>query len=622
MAEGTGTNIGKAYIQIMPSADGIKGKLESLFGEEGVKAGKGFAGKFSGALGTLGKGMLTATAALGAGAMAAGGAFAAAAGNVASYGDNIDKMSQKMGLSAEKYQEWDAIMQHSGTSMEAMKAGMKTLANAAVGNNKAFQELGFTQEQLAGMSQEQLFEATISALQGVEDTTKRTYLAGKLLGRGATELGPLLNQSAEDTEKMRQRVHDLGGVMSDKAVKASAQFQDSLQDMQTAISGIGRNMLAEFLPGLSGVMDGIGDIFAGRKGTGKIEKGVDRLISAAETAIPKAMKVGGAIVEKLGGAIMQHAPTLLSAGGEMLLTIVRGLVEKLPEVPAAAFAMFRSLSGTLSEQLPELIPVAVEAVLNFVDGLITNSDQLIDGALALMGALVEGVVRSIPILVEKAPVLIAHFVEALARNLPKIVESGGSMLYSLLEGIHNGFWELFQMGADAAGEFVEGVKNRGRAIYESGKDLLDLFIQGIKARIAALVETVKGVAGTVKDYLGFSEPKKGPLSNFHTFAPDMMEGYAGGITENAWRVRRAVEDSVDFADAFREPGVVQMPTVQGWSGHLSTPEPRFVDNTTGGGRRLPESVTVVLQLDKTELGRVVVPLVDEERRRLGVRLAT
>ena len=149
-----------------------------------------------------------------------------------------------------------------------------------------------------------------------------------------------------------------------------------------------------------------------------------------------------------------------------------------------------------------------------------------------------------------------------------------------------------------------------------------MFIQGIKARIAALVETVKGVAGTVKDYLGFSEPKKGPLSNFHTFAPDMMEGYAVGITENAWRVRRAVEDSVDFADAFRVPGVVQMPTVQGRGGRPSTPEPRFVDNTTGGGRSLPESVTVVLQLDKTELGRVVVPLVDEERRRLGVRLAT
>jgi hypothetical protein len=95
-------------------------------------------------------------AALGGAVMAAGGTMVAASGNVAQYGDQIDKMSQKMGLSAEAYQEWDAVMQHSGTSMEAMKASMKTLANAAETNSAAFGELGISQEQLASMSQEEL----------------------------------------------------------------------------------------------------------------------------------------------------------------------------------------------------------------------------------------------------------------------------------------------------------------------------------------------------------------------------------------------------------------------------------------------------------------------------------
>ena len=67
---------------------------------------------------------------------------------LAQYGDHIDKQSQKMNMSAQAYQEWDAVMQHSGTSMEAMKSSMKTLANAAVSNNKAFEELGITQEQV------------------------------------------------------------------------------------------------------------------------------------------------------------------------------------------------------------------------------------------------------------------------------------------------------------------------------------------------------------------------------------------------------------------------------------------------------------------------------------------
>ena len=119
----------------------------------------------------LGKGLVTAakagTAAVTAVTAAAGAmsaAFIKGTSDVAQYGDSIDKMSQKMGLSAEAYQEWDFIMQHSGTSMESLKAGMKTLANAVESGNDAFSRLGITQEQIASMNNEELFSATISRI--------------------------------------------------------------------------------------------------------------------------------------------------------------------------------------------------------------------------------------------------------------------------------------------------------------------------------------------------------------------------------------------------------------------------------------------------------------------------
>ena len=62
----------------------------------------------------------------------------------------------------------------------------------------------------------------------------------------------------------------------------------------------------------------------------------------------------------------------------------------------------------------------------------------------------------------------------------------------------------------------------------------------------SLKDTVSRVAGTVRDYLGFSEPKKGPLSNFHTFAPDMMELFAQGIRDNEQLVRNQVARSLAF----------------------------------------------------------------------------
>ena len=74
-----------------------------------------------------------------------------------------------------------------------------------------------------------------------------------------------------------------------------------------------------------------------------------------------------------------------------------------------------------------------------------------------------------------------------------------------------------------------------------GKDLIDNFIAGIMAKWESLKETVSSVAQTVKDFLGFSEPSKGPLSNFHTYGPDMMENYSNGIKNAQYLVKDAVQ---------------------------------------------------------------------------------
>lgn len=86
---------------------------------------------------------------------------------------------------------------------------------------------------------------------------------------------------------------------------------------------------------------------------------------------------------------------------------------------------------------------------------------------------------------------------------------------------------------------VEWLKNLPQQALTWGRDMLDNFVQGIKDKIAKLGDALKGAAQKVKNFLGFSEPKEGPLSNFHTYAPDMMELYAEGITQNVGLVTSA-----------------------------------------------------------------------------------
>lgn len=82
-----------------------------------------------------------------------------------------------------------------------------------------------------------------------------------------------------------------------------------------------------------------------------------------------------------------------------------------------------------------------------------------------------------------------------------------------------------------------------------GKDLVSNFIGGIKENLPSLKDVIKGAGQLIKDFIGFSEPKKGPLSNFHTYAPDMMDLFIKGIKDNEGKLQNQIAKTFDFETA-------------------------------------------------------------------------
>jgi hypothetical protein len=568
--------------------------------DESSEKASSFASKIGAGLKTAGKVGAVAIGAIGTAATAVTTSMIKGAGEVASYGDNIDKMSQKMGLTAEAYQEWDAVLQHSGTSIESMQASMKTLANAVETGNEAFEKLGLSQEQLAEMSQQDIFEATIAALQEVEDDTERTYLAGKLLGRGATELGALLNTSAEDTEKMRQRVHELGGVMSDEAVKASAQFQDNMQDLQTAFGGIKNKIMSDMLPSLNNLTEGFTKLLAGEEGADEqigegidllvtnITEGFGRVVEVGSTILPSIVEsiinnlpqlftVGEELLSTIVDAVTTYAPSLLSAGLEIIQTLITGITESLPDLVNSAVDIIKSLADFLVENVDTLTTAAIDLVFAIVDAL-TDPDTLvtlIEAAVEIIIALAEGLVNAVPKLIEKAPVIVGNLVTAIIKAAPRLASAALELIGTLVRGIVEGFAKIFEVGGKVISKFGEGVtkkfndlRNWGRDIIEQvkagltkkledaknwGKDLITNFTDGIKAKWDSLKSTLSETGDKIKSFLGFSEPEQGPLSDFHTYAPDMMDLFIKGIKDNEAMLQRAVADAFDFENLIEAP---------------------------------------------------------------------
>ena len=531
--------VARAVVTIVPTMEGAQQTITNELTQVASSSGVASAGQSAGStfVAGLGKGLAVAgaaTAAVTAAAIKAADSFVTAASDVAAYGDNIDKMSQKMGISAEAYQEWDFVMQHCGTSMESLKSSMKTLATAAENNSEAFERLGMSQEDVAQMSQEDLFGATIEALQQVEDETERTYLASQLLGRGATELGPLLNMTAEETADMKEQLHELGGVMSDEDVKAAAAFDDQLQDMQTAFTGIKRGMMSDFLPALTDVADGLTDIFTGNydQGVDKISEGIDQIVGKFSELIPKLLEIGANIIEALAEAIIQNLPVIMPAIVDLIMNIANMIIENLPLILETGIQLVLQVALGIAQALPQMIPTIVDVVITIVETLIDNVDLLIDAAIALIIGLTEGIINAIPRLVARVPEIIISIVEALIKAVPKLNDAAREIILGLAEGILSFLTKMGEVASEIMGAFKDGILGFVESAKTWGHDLINNFVTGIKDKINSVVDACKSIAGTIADYLGFSEPDKGPLSNFHTYAPDMIDLFTEGLEDS------------------------------------------------------------------------------------------
>ena len=394
------------------------------------------------AAGTVAKVGVAAFAAVGTAAVGAGVKLVKETANVASYGDNIDKMSQKMGISAKAYQEWDAVMQHSGTSIDALKPSMKTMANQAQQGAEEFQKLGISQEEVKNLSQEDLFGRVIEGLQNMEEGTERTAIASKLLGRGATELGALLNTSAEDTQKMKDRVNELGGVMSDEAVKAAAKYQDQLQDMNTAIDGLKRNLLTGMMPAMTTVMSGITNLASGKTdlGLGEISKGVEEVTKQISKITPDIVKALVNVLPQLGQALVQNISAIVPYLPEMISTLVSAVIDMLPDLITVGIEVMKQLTVGILQALPVLIQALPDIIKALTDGLVSLFDSMpeITNMLGeLIGVVADTLIDLIPVLVEAAMTINEKMIDALTEpeTLFKLVEMAGRLIIAVAGGL-------------------------------------------------------------------------------------------------------------------------------------------------------------------------------------------
>lgn len=531
--------------------------------------------KVASGVGVAAKAIATAAAAIGAAAVAAGKKIFDMAQDTASAGDEIDKMSQKIGISAQAYQEWGYVFERSGADVNSLQAGMKTLsgviADAGNGSASAAEKLnavGLSIEQLNGLSQEDQLQLVINSLQGMEQGAERSAAANDLLGKSASDMAAVLNMTTEDTDALKQEAHDYGMIMSDEAVAASADFEDALTKLEGTLNGLKNGALGQILPPITQLINAFADLAAGNEGAeSTIASAVQNIITTIGSMIPQFVTM----ISTMAGAVMQSAPQIISSLAEGLIAnlpaiitvaidtimalidgllsgesltllldgalqviehLAQGLIENLPTILASAEELIGSLLTGLANGLPEILSMAVELVTTILTGL-TKPDSLqnmIRGALKLITELVKGLVQAIPVLIAAIPEIITNIVQTLIDLAPELIVSAIEIISQLVVGLIGAIPQIIA----SIPKIISSIKERfaGYDWSSIGRNIMEGIKNGIKNMISNLVATVKNAAknllDSAKKALGIGSPSK----EFAKIGVWMGEGLDVGMTRS------------------------------------------------------------------------------------------
>lgn len=463
---------------------------------------------------TLGSGIKTAAkwgaAVLGAATGAVTG-LTKMATSAASTADNVDKMSQKIGISRQSYQELDFICSQSGTSVDKLQAGMKSLVSAMDGassgnanNIEQFKKLGVSVEDANGnlRNSEDVMWETFTALQSMDNQTEKTRLATELFGKSGIELMPMLNGTSGSIDEMKQKAHDLGLVLGDETIDAGVSLTDTMDQMKRSVGAVFTQLGAKLMPILEKVCNAIISYMP------QIQSFIDQLAPVFkqffDNIMPKLFDIGGQILPIIIDLLAQFLP-VISTLFEALAPIIEYFIGQL--LPA--------LMQFIEQIMPAVLSV-IEAIIPLIETIFALIQPFIDVFIQLLKPIATLITNAIAPLIEKFAVLLNNFLQPL---IP-VFQDIANIILETLSPVFNQLSPIF----DKVSQALE-------PIFE----LLGMLLNEI---IPLLVPIIQNLADVFTNILGSAiDCVSGVLDNIMVILGgliDFISGVFSGNWEQAW----------------------------------------------------------------------------------------
>lgn len=591
------SDIGKAYVQIVPSAKGLEGAISGQLDGEASKAGQSAGTSIVSTLkkvfiaAGIGKALLST--------LTEGGKLQQSLGGIETlFKDNADRVKgyakeayRTTGLSANAYME--NVTGFSASLLQSLGGNTKKAAETA---NMAMIDMADNSNKM-GTS----MEAIQNAYQGFAKQNY-TMLDNLKLGYGGTkkEMERLLKDAQKITgvkydinnlNDVYEAIHVIQGeldITGTTAKEASTTLTGSFNAMKASFQDVlGALALGEglepALQGLAGTVSTflfgnlipmIGNILAQLPGM---------LITFVQIALPQFVQMGTDMINSLASGfdfgmdgfwanfseminvfLTDYLPQFLETGVSLITELTNGLISALPNVITGMGEILDTMLVICFDALPKILQAGYDIIKNLAMGIWNNLPAITKSIVDVLDKLLRTIFDNLPQFLEKGIELIGRMAMGIWNNLPQIISTLTNLLIALIRKIGEYLPQFLQKGVELIGKMLAGIVQKapeliaklpaiivqilasiGRFTAEfvsMGGQLLMGLARGIagavKNVISSAIDACKSVVNKVKSFFGIHSPSR----VFAEIGEFLNLGLAEGIEDNIKPVQNAMEE--------------------------------------------------------------------------------